>query len=127
VALHVGNHPEDLDDVSTLLDRHPNVLVETGARAAELGRQPRRARAFFVEYADRILFGTDFAPEEAMYRNHFRWLETADEFFDYWGSPYQGRWRIDGLALPRDVLEQVYSKNAERIFAPSRGLDVSGQ
>ena len=50
-----------------------------GARHAELGRQPRRARAFFLKYADRILFGTDAAPDEAMYRNWFRFLETADE------------------------------------------------
>jgi len=29
-----------------------------------------------------------------MYRKHFRWLETADEYFDYWGYPGQGCWKI---------------------------------
>jgi predicted TIM-barrel fold metal-dependent hydrolase len=121
IALHVANHPEDLDDVESVLDRYPNVVVETGARHAELGRQPRRARAFFLKYPDRVLFGTDAAPDEAMYRNWFRLLETADEAFDYWNSPGQGRWTISGLDLPRDVLERVYSKNAERVIPPSAG------
>jgi len=121
VALHIANHPEDLDDVSAVLDRHPNVVVETGARHAELGRQPRRARAFFLKYQDRILFGTDAAPSEGMYRNWFRFLETADESFDYWNSPGQGRWKISGLDLPRDVLEKVYARNAERVIPASEG------
>ena len=116
IALHVANHPEDLGDVSGVLDRYPNVVVETGARHAELGRQPRRAREFFLKYQDRVLFGTDYAPEEAMYRNWFRFLETADEHFDYWHAPTQGRWKISGLDLPRDVLEKVYQKNAERVL-----------
>jgi len=117
IALHIANHPEDLDDASGVLDRYPNVMVETGARQAELGRQPRRAREFFLRYQDRILFGTDFRPEEAMYRNWFRWLETADEHFEYWNHPDQGRWRIYGLDLPREVLEKVYGRNAERVFS----------
>jgi predicted TIM-barrel fold metal-dependent hydrolase len=116
IALHVANHPEDLSDVSGVLDRYPNVVVETGARHAELGRQPRRTREFFLKYQDRVLFGTDYAPEEAMYRNWFRFLETADEYFDYWHAPTQGRWKISGLDLPREVLEKVYQKNAERVL-----------
>jgi predicted TIM-barrel fold metal-dependent hydrolase len=117
IALHVANHPEDLADVSGVLERLPNVVVETGARHAELGRQPRRAREFFLKYQDRILFGTDYTPEEGMYRNWFRFLETADEHFDYWNAPTQGRWKISGLDLPPDVLEKVYAKNAERVLA----------
>jgi predicted TIM-barrel fold metal-dependent hydrolase len=117
VALHVANHPEDLDSVSAVLDRYPNVLTETGARHAELGRQPRRTRAFFLKYQDRILFGTDFDPSEGMYRNWFRWLETADEAFDYWNSPGQGRWTISGIDLPPEVLEKIYRTNADRLFA----------
>ena len=121
IALHVANHPEDLDDASAVLDRYPNVVVETGARHAELGRQPRRARAFFQKYQDRVLFGTDAAPSEGMYRNWFRFLETADENFDYWNSPGQGRWKISGLDLPRAVLEKVYARNAERVVPASEG------
>ena len=127
IALHVANHPEDLDDVSRVLDHHPNVVVETGARHAELGRQPRRAREFFLTYQDRILFGTDARPEDAMYHNWFRFLETADESFDYWHSPGQGRWTISGLDLPQKVLEKVYRRNAERVFAQWKGTLPKGE
>ena len=125
IALHVANWPENLDYVSGLLDKNPNVLVEFGARQAELGRQPRRAREFFLKYQDRICFGTDSEVTEAMYRNYFRWLETNDEYFDYWGYPGQGRWKIYGMGLPDSVLEKVYHKNAERVFAQFKGAAVA--
>jgi predicted TIM-barrel fold metal-dependent hydrolase len=118
VALHMANW---LDYVSHLLDTLPNVMVEFGAREAELGRQPRRAHEFFIKYQDRIMFGTDNGMGEAMYRNHFRWLETADEYFDYWGAPGQGRWKISGMELPDSVLEKIYHKNAERMFGQFHG------
>jgi len=120
IALHVANWPENLDAVSEWLDKYSNMYVEFGARQAELGRQPRRARKFFEDYQDRILFGTDSEPDPAMYANHFRWLETADEYFPYWGYPGQGRWEIYGMELPDSVLEKVYHKNAEKIFAKFR-------
>src|SRR5664279_241617 len=117
VALHMGNWPENLDYVGDVLNKYPNTYVEFGAREAELGRQPRRARKFFLDYQDRIMFGTDNGPEEGMYTNYFRWLETADEYFEYWGYPGQGRWMIYGMELPDDVLEKVYHGNADKLFA----------
>jgi len=122
MALHVANWPENLDAVSAWMDRYPNMVVEFGAREAELGRQPRRALKFFQDYQDRILFGTDSEPVPEMYRNYFRWLETDDEYFDYWESPGQGRWKIYGLGLPDSILEKVYHLNAERIFGQFKGL-----
>jgi predicted TIM-barrel fold metal-dependent hydrolase len=122
IALHFNNLPERLDDLETVLDHYPNVVVEFGARHAELGRQPRRAHQFFLKYQDRILFGTDFQVSEAMYRNYFRWLETEDDHFEYWGHPSQGRWMIYGLGLPDKVLEKVYLRNAERILGQFRGI-----
>jgi uncharacterized protein len=122
IALHVANWPENLDAVSTWLDKYPNMYVEFGAREAELGRQPRRARKFFMDYQDRILFGTDSEPSEPMYANYFRWLETGDEYFPYWDYPGQGRWEIYGMELPDAVLEKVYHKNADKIFSQFKGL-----
>lgn len=124
IALHVANWPENLDAVSEWLDRYPNMVVEFGAREAELGRQPRRSLKFFQDYQDRILFGTDSDPDPEMYRNYFRWLETNDEYFDYWGAPGQGRWEIYGVGLPDSILEKVYHLNAERIFGQFKGLSA---
>jgi len=120
VSLHMG-WPENLPWVSEMLDHYPNVMVEFGGREAELGRQPGRTRDFFIKYQDRVMFGSDNGMDAEMYRNYFRWLETADEYFDYWGSPDQGRWKIYGLQLPDVVLEKIYHANAERLFAQFKG------
>jgi uncharacterized protein len=123
VSLHMG-WPENLPWVARMLDQHPNVMVEFGAREAELGRQPHQSREFFLKYQDRIMFGTDNGMDEGLYRNIFRWLETSDEYFDYWGSPGQGRWQIYGMALPDSVLEKIYHRNAEHMFAGFRAVSL---
>ncbi len=118
VGLHVGHHAEDLADVGRSLDRFPNLHVELAARIGELGRQPRASRRFFERYQDRILFGTDAVPHgvetpqqvfgDELYRIYYRFLETADEYFDYAPAPVppQGRWRIYGLELPETILRE---------------------
>ena len=117
VAAHVAERAEELSYVSDLLEKYPNVLVDIGARSAELGRQPYTAREFFLKHSDRILFGTDLVPEVGMYRLHFRFLETADEYFEYPShASRQGRWNIYGLFLPDDVLRRVYRENALRVL-----------
>jgi len=130
VALHVGNRPEDLEYVSSCLDRYPNMHVEIGARIGEIGRQPRAAKRFFQRYQDRILFGTDAVPPprgletpqqifgDELYEIYFRFLETADEYFDYAPAPVppQGRWQIYGLDLEESILKKVYRDNAARIL-----------
>ena len=70
-----------------------------------------------MKFQDRIMFGSDNEITEELYRVHFRWLETADEYFDYWEAPSQGRWKIYGIHLPNTVLKKIYSENAEKIFA----------
>ncbi len=113
VAAHMGEQPEDLAAVAALLETYPNVQLDMSARVAELGRQPFTARRFFLRFADRILFGADLLPEEAMYRAHYRFFETEDEFFEYPShASRQGRWQIYGLALPDEVLERIYRGNA---------------
>ena len=113
VGAHCAESGEDLAFLAEQLDALPNLLVDISARTPELGRQPYSARAFFLRYADRILFGTDLLPETEMYRLYFRFLETADEYFDYPShASRQGRWNIYGLFLPDDVLRKIYRENA---------------
>lgn len=121
VAAHIAENSEDLQRVSALLDATPNVLVDISARASELGRQPYSARKFFLRFADRILFGADLVPEVEMYRLYYRFLETADEYFEYpTHASRQGRWNIYGLDLPEDVLRKVYRENALRLLPADR-------
>jgi uncharacterized protein len=120
VSLHMG-WPENLPWVTKMLDDHPNVMVEFGAREAELGRQPRQTRELFLKYQDRVMFGTDNGMDEGLYRNQYRWLETSDEYFDPWGYPGQGRWKTYGVGLPDPVLEKIYHINAEGLFGQFKG------
>ncbi|GAA3750910.1 amidohydrolase family protein [Terriglobus aquaticus] len=119
VGAHIAENSEDLARVTRMLDENPNVMVDISARASELGRQPYRAREFFLRFADRILFGADLVPDEKMYRLYYRFLETADEYFEYpTHASGQGRWMIYGLYLPDEVLRKVYRENALRLLAP---------
>src|SRR5215467_3016304 len=61
IGLHVGCYAEDLSWVARMLDAYPNFFIDIAARVAELGRQPRRARALIMGHPDRVLFGTDQA------------------------------------------------------------------
>jgi len=117
VAAHVAECGENLARAKQLLEDHPNVMLDISARASELGRQPYSSRALFLRFPDRILFGADLVPEESMYRLYFRFLEPADEYFDYPShASRQGRWQIQGLYLPDDVLRKVYRDNALRLL-----------
>ncbi len=120
INAHMGWYANDLQKLSELMDELPNMYVEIAAVIAELGRQPRNAREFFIKYQDRILFGKDsWVPNE--FPTYFRVLETADEYFPY-HKKYHAFWAMYGMNLPDEVLKKVYYKNALKIVP---GLDKS--
>ncbi len=124
IGAHMGNSAEDLGLVGDWLDRYPNYYVDFDARISELGRQPYTARRFFLKYQDRIMFGTDTFPSAESYRAYFRFLETDDEYWDCAKSHHrQGFWMIYGIYLPREVLEKIYHKNAEKVLVGLKPLD----
>jgi len=114
INAHLGWMGNDLDRLGTHLDTYPNVITEIGAVLAELGRQPKRARRFFIDYQDRILFGKD-SYKVSEYNTYFRVLETDDEYFDYYRKRH-AHWKMYGLALPDTVLQKLYYKNALGLF-----------
>lgn len=120
IDAHLGWLGNDLARLGKLLDELPNVYTETGAVLAELGRQPRTARQFLIDYQDRVLFGKDsWNPEE--YHVYFRVFETPDEYFDYYRKRH-AFWKMYGLDLPDEVLRKLYYGNALKIIP---GLDRS--
>jgi len=137
ISVHFGNAAEYPERVAALLDKYPNLYVDTAARIPELGRHdPEKLRAIFVAHADRILFGTDLgvgladddlmlgstgatpptaADVDRFFTATWRFFETADRAFPH-PTPIQGRWPIDGIDLPRAALQKVYRENAERLL-----------
>ena len=121
INAHFGWMGNDLNKLGRHLDKYPNVMTEFGAVVAELGRQPKTARQFFIDYQDRIMFGKDSYNKEEFY-TYFRILESDDEYFDYFRKRH-AFWKMYGLNLPDKVLKKVYYKNALRIF-PSIPKDL---
>jgi predicted TIM-barrel fold metal-dependent hydrolase len=137
IGVHFGNDPEDPDEVARMLDRYPNLYVDTAARVPEIGRQnPEKMRKLFTKYQDRILFGTDTgvgeSQEDMMYGSNgaspptelderrffeqtWRYFETRDRKIES-PTPIQGRWKIDSVGLPEGVLKKVYFENAARLL-----------
>jgi predicted TIM-barrel fold metal-dependent hydrolase len=130
IGAHIGSLEYDVDEAAKRLDKYPNFHVEVSARTRDLTRQPsEKVRAFFRKYQDRILYGTDQSwrpyrtPEvtptdaerakfaaglEAQYRRDWAYYAGTGPI-DYGGE------RVEPLALPQDVLEKFYWKNAERL------------
>lgn len=141
ISVHFGNLAEDPDRVARMLRKYPNLYIDTAARIPEIGRHPvERLRAFFTEFQDRILYGSDLGvgpepeplflgssgandptPEEEklFFSATHRFFETADTNFAH-PTPIQGSWTINGVNLPRPILEKVYAKNAMRLLAIER-------
>lgn len=134
LLIHLGLS-EDLDYMERLLDAHPNVYVDTAARVPEIGRHPvDKTRRFFLKFQDRILFGTDLAVgpdhwqlgsvsetpvgfEDAVkfYEAHYRFFETDKKNIDH-PTPIQGRWKVNAIHLPPEVLRKLYYSNAEKLI-----------
>jgi len=120
IDAHLGWYGNDLEKLGKLFDEMPNVYTELGAVLAELGRQPKAARAFMIKYQDRVMMGKDTYKKEEYY-TYFRVLETDDEYFDYYRKRH-AYWKMYGLALPDSVLKKVYYKNALKVIP---GIDQS--
>ena len=128
IGAHLGSLEFDVDEVAARLDRYPNFAVDISARLGDLVIQNSgKVRQFFLDYPDRILFGTDIVmrqPPSSMslsektaalqslrdtYRTHFDYFESDGMV------AVRGR-SIQGLGLPHDVLERFYRKNAEEWY-----------
>jgi predicted TIM-barrel fold metal-dependent hydrolase len=139
VGVHFANNSEDPFWVAQMMDTHPNLYADLAARVPELGRhEAKKLREVFVRHARRILFGTDTGVssdgslmlgsygeepnkrEEVgpYFAGHWRWLETADTGIPSM-TPIQGRWTLNGLSLPDEVLDRIYRENAVELFGPA--------
>lgn len=121
INAHLGWMGNDLARLGKLLDECHNVYTEIGAVLYEIGRQPRFAKKWFIEYQDRVLFGKDITHDLSEYHVYFRTLETTDEYIKYYRKRH-AFWRLYGFDLPDSVLRKLYYENALKIIP---GIDAS--
>jgi hypothetical protein len=119
----------DLPRMKRFLDAHPSVKIDLAPGIEMLyncSKTLEESRDFFLNYADRIIFGTDIhsdlSIEEGVIRAGivFRWLESEDTFrvplsADFLlGQPEDGI--IHGLKLPDTVLAKIYRGNIHALI-----------
>lgn len=120
---------DELERAARFLDQHPLVSFDLTPHPdmyVDFARSPEVARAFFVNYQDRIIFGTDnhgedrdFGPGAPLeYWPVYKmavmraFLETEDEF-PGWHHP------LRGIALGQEALAKVYRENVKRYVGES--------
>jgi predicted TIM-barrel fold metal-dependent hydrolase len=120
VGAHFGCNAEDVDWIDRMFSTYPNFYAEMAARAAEIGRQPRRVKRLIEDHPTRVMLGTDQSkPTAREWETYFRLIETADEYFSYTPEdpPSGGRWRIYGLDLGPELAAAVMTENGRRILS----------
>ena len=136
VMAHMLNYnmsDEQLDYLRYVMETYPNVHLDLAARIGWHCFVDRDGiRDFLIQYSDRILFGTDIADQvlkegaavtARRYHRCFEILETDKPISaGFFPPPGEGRKEMKGLALPMDVLEKIYYKNAVRLYPRVKGV-----
>lgn len=127
VGAHMASLEWSVDEAAKFLDAHPNAVIETAARMAQIQYQSvrdyQKVRDFFIKYQDRILYGTDLTlnPDEdvAAFRASAHEVWTNDwAYLATSGTRHVADIDADvqGLALPKSVIDKIYYANARREF-----------
>lgn len=134
IAAHMGGDPEHADHLEALLERYPNLFLDTSAtkwQVREVSAHRDAIRGLVCRHPDRFLFGSDLVTRHHLVREHYvsrYWCQRT-----LWESRWEGPSPIAdpdykgpdgtpvppplrGLALPEDVLENVYQGNARRLL-----------
>lgn len=134
LGAHLASLEWSVDEIAKFLDRFPNAVVGVAARLGQLQYQSQHDRdkviAFLTKYQDRVLYGTDtgIGPQhsipERYERTKQRWLRD----WRYFNTDEMIRVPeldepVQGLALPKQVVEKLYRENAHKLFPKSWRLE----
>jgi len=124
IGAHLGSLEWSLEELAKRLDKFPNMAVDL-ARMSHLHLHAKedwlKTMQFFITYQDRLLYATDpqvndtrdtaalkkHAHESGIYNWKFFVTDEQMRDADVNGS-------FHGLKLPREVVDKIYRKNAER-------------
>jgi predicted TIM-barrel fold metal-dependent hydrolase len=124
VGAHLGSLEWNVDSLASRLDRFPNMAVDMAARIVHFQVQAKdnwqKVHDFLVKYNDRLLYATDIVIDDKNARdarNTANKVWTRDWIFftsndkltsvDFDGS-------FNGMKLPKNVIDNIYHKNAQR-------------
>jgi hypothetical protein len=132
IGMHMASLERNVDELAAFLDRFPTAVVDVAARVGQIQYQSQhdreKVRRFFIRYQDRLIYGSDIEQEptqsgaemaratEKVWREQWRYFVSDQTFkVDDLDKPVQG------LALPRGVIDKLYRINAEHAFAGAWG------
>ena len=132
LAAHLASLEWSVDEMAKFLDRFPNAVMGTAARLGQLQYQSHEDRnkviAFLNRYQDRVLYGSDMGvgptnkAEPRYQQARERWLRDWKYFnTDEMIKVPELDEPVQGLALPKQVVEKIYRINAQRLFPNSWG------
>ena len=137
VGAHLASLEWSVDELARFLDTDPNATADLAARMTQVQYQSKsdfdKVRRFFIKYQDRLLYGSDltenppdlqeraqnppmdpgqFSVEaDTFWRSDWIYLATAEV------RPIDAiKSDIQGLALPKSVIDKIYYSNARRVF-----------
>jgi len=129
---HMAGQPEHLDHLAQWLDKYPQLYVDTSSAkwmARAFSYNPEVARQFFLDYQNRILFGTDIVTGRTdrepipgyyylRYLSFQALLETDIQKFPLpLDDPENNNETIiNGLDLPLKVLRKIYWENSRKFY-----------
>ena len=125
IGAHFASVEYDVAEVAKRLDTYPNLAVDTSARLGDMMIQPReKVRKFFLDYQDRILWGTDifthsFAGELTDSQREELHADLQDctrawfEFLSLDTPVKYQQWSVPGLGLPKEAVEKICLYNAK--------------
>ena len=126
---HLGSVEWSVDELAARLDRFPNFDVDMSARIGHLQHQAianrEKVRNFMITYQNRLMYGidvvltetdTNFVDMSKRLRNRWfqQWLFLATD--STISIKALGGQEVKGLQLPREVIDKIYCKNAEKFF-----------
>ncbi|WP_336093535.1 amidohydrolase family protein [Leeuwenhoekiella sp. CH_XMU1409-2] len=123
VGLHLFSMEYDLEEVAKRLDRFPNSQTDLAERICHVQLQTmhnrEKVRQFFIDYQDRILYGTDVIDDgsltaeataaklEQLWQYHWEFFAT-DHLME--AAEFEGS--FNGLKLPESILKKIFYSNA---------------
>lgn len=123
VGLHLLSLEWNLSEVAKRLDEFPNLMTDLAERICHVQLQAKEnwesARNFFIEYQDRIIYGTDVIDDgslsgtelafklERLWKFHWEFFATSTEME---APEFLGKFK--GLNLPKEVLKKIFYSNA---------------
>jgi hypothetical protein len=129
VGAHLGSLEWNVDELAKRLDKFPNMAVDMAERISHFQYQAvtnwQKVHDFFIKYQDRLIYATDEGvransnPAEVSKLAHENWLRHWKFFTsgEKMKVPKVEK-EFNGLKLPKEIVDKIYLKNAEKWFPP---------